>query len=199
MTATWDILIPTIPGREAMCRDLVERLAPQVERHPGVCLNLRMNRNRKPAFEIRNELLESARDRGRTWFSFVDDDDLVAENYVSSILPHLESGADTIQFELAFFEDGVYRFGEKRSLAYHGVYTQGAEHRRDISHLSVTRTDLALPFRGSGDGPEARAEDTRWADDMRLAGKLKREIVLDAVLYFYLYRTRKEELLCPIC
>lgn len=193
----WAILVPTMKERALLWSDLEDRLTELVRGNRDVKIISRITDRTTDVAMARNQLLADAKRADATYVSFIDDDDLVAEEYVSAIAPHLGT-VDTVQFQLAFYEDGYLKFIEKRSLRYHGVFTDQRMRYRDISHLSVTRRDLVLPFRSGADPLGRPAEDTRWADDMRAANRLKTEHVVERALYHYFFRTNKEEF-CQIC
>jgi hypothetical protein len=132
-------------------------------------------------------MLGMARAAGAEYFSFVDDDDLVSDNYVDAIYPLLD-GAHIVQFHMAFYRSGVLTHVEFANLICNGVYFDGVHHWRDIHHLHVTRLALACPFRHDKDDTSfLHSEDSRWADDMRLSRRLKTNHVVNDVLYHYFY------------
>lgn len=122
------------------------------------------------------------------YVSFVDDDDLVAEDYVSSILPLLD-GVDYIGFQLQLYMDGIERGATFHSLQHNGWYENGGSFYRDFSHLNPIRRELALqaPFEGSG------GEDTRWADRIRGLQIVKTEHYVPKIMYHYYFRTCKSD------
>lgn len=184
----WAILIPTIPARGRLFGELSARIANQIIHRSDVICIVHVAEPNPDVAGIRNSLLDQARHAGAEYFSFVDDDDLVSLDYVRSILPLLD-GVDTVQFNTAYYARGIFRWIEERGLQYHGVYVDRGRRFRDISHLSATRVDLALPFRQApSDGFEPHCEDTRWADDMRAARRLQTEHIIPRVLYHYFYR-----------
>jgi len=92
------ILIPTVPSRlTTFWRDLIRLLLRQVEGKPVEILSL-LDNHVKTVGEKRNELLRMSRGR---YIAFVDDDDKVADNYVSLLLEAIDSGdgADVIVFD----------------------------------------------------------------------------------------------------
>lgn len=200
----WAILIPTLPSRAELLRDLRERLTPQIEPYKSDVVAIVDRTSQKDnVADRRNYLLALAARWGAEYVSFIDDDDLVTEDYVSSILPLLD-GVDTVQFHQAYYHDGIYKFTERRCLSwttgnksaslYRQMFRYIPDHFRDISHLSAIRRELVLPFRNATDTLSEHAEDSRWVDDMRAAGVLKTEHVVEKVLYHYLFRSKKEEL-----
>lgn len=178
----FDILILTMPTREKFLERLLECLSPQVD-HKNSSIMIRMCDPELTLGENRDIM---RRESTATYSAFVDDDDLVSPDYVSQILP-LCDGVDQIGFECEVWQDGV----KMPQRDFHTL-TAGAwidtEHAflRDISHLQPMRRELALsePMEGG------HGEDRRWADRMR--GKVKTEHYIDKVLYFYLFRSRKQ-------
>ena len=188
---TWDILILTMPTRKDYLNRLLKVLRPQVQKYPEVAILIRTCNPLMPLGENREFLrCGSLAD----YISFVDDDDLVASDYVSRIHPLLD-GVDQIGFEVEVSVDGIK--SPKRdihSLREPGWFDTPTHFNRDISHLNPMRRELALlePMEGG------HGEDSRWSSRMR--GKVHTEHYIDAILYYYLFRTRKDRAeICPRC
>jgi hypothetical protein len=127
------------------------------------------------------------------YICFLDDDDLIAPNYISSILPLLD-GVDQIGFELE-----MYSGHKKEAPVYHslkhgkwinpvnGRMGESGSYCRDISHINPMRRELALQVPMSG----GIGEDCRWAAAMR--GKVKTEHYVASPLYYYLWRPNKQD------
>lgn len=199
----WQILIVTQPSRREMLSQLLSLLEPQLaalglnkfdqvdvlihETHPNVHVPF-------PNADI-GDIREHVRKKSEgDYINFLDDDDLVAPNYVSSILPLLD-GVDQVGFELE-----MYSGREKMAPVYHslihGNWTNPSNGRvgvgnafcRDISHINPMRRELALQVPMSG----GIGEDCRWAQAMR--GKVKTEHYIDTgPLYYYLWRPNKRD------
>jgi len=128
------------------------------------------------------------------YINFIDSDDLIAPDYIESILPLLD-GVDYVGFDVKCFTDHEMIGIASHSLA-HGKWSQ---HRlangrvpemrfcRDISHLNPMRRELALSLPMSG----SVGEDCRWANDLRAKGIVKTEHYISRVLYWYLWRGQK--------
>lgn len=94
MTPKLSILTPTIPGREKQLKQLSEKIASQIGKFHVEHLALTDNRSRTIGAK-RQALLDIARGE---YISFVDDDDDVSADYVSSLIAAIEKGADVITF-----------------------------------------------------------------------------------------------------
>ena len=119
--------------------------------------------------------------------NFIDDDDLVPEDYVATILPLLD-GVDYIGHRIQFYLDGALDRPIFHSLKYHGWTTVGGVHYRDISHVNPMRRELALAVPMEG----GVAEDFRWAANLRATGLVKTEHYIDRAMYLYYFRTNKD-------
>jgi glycosyltransferase involved in cell wall biosynthesis len=168
------VLIPTVPWREEKLQRLLRRLDPQVTRNDVELLVLRDNRSMSIG-EKRNKLRTIARGR---YLAFVDDDDMVADDYVATILAQVFAGFDVINFFVNVKGHGpskVCRYG--LTLQHANLET---EYHRKPNHLMVWKRELAtsVPFVDTSFG-----EDTLWAEAM---GKLaKTEQTIPRVLYTY--------------
>lgn len=89
----------------------------------------------------RQQMLERA---CGTYVAFVDDDDLVADDYVERVLAACREGADCCYFEgLAVFQPGrLVRF--RHSITLPGWGQDGEGYYRTPNHLNAIRRDLAL-------------------------------------------------------
>jgi hypothetical protein len=168
------VLIPTIPGRERKLHELRKRLDPQVARSDVELLVLHDDRVMTIG-EKRNKLRSMARGR---YVVFVDDDDMVTEDYVTSILSEVFAGADVINFSVRVEGHGPPK------LCRYGLTLQHAdlksEYRRKPNHLMAWKREVAMavPF------PDLRhGEDTRWAEEV--AKHARSERTISRVLYTY--------------
>jgi hypothetical protein len=168
------ILIPTVPWREHKLRELLKRLDPQVTRSDIELFVLRDNRIMTIG-EKRNRLRSLARGR---YMTFVDDDDMVADDYVTSILQETSLGVDVINFDVLVEGHGPTK------LCRYGLTLQHAdlesEYRRKPNHLMAWRREIAaaVPFPDVSYG-----EDALWAEEM--AKRARSELPISRVLYTY--------------
>jgi glycosyltransferase involved in cell wall biosynthesis len=120
------------------------------------------------------------------YISFIDDDDLVAPDYVNKIFPLLD-GVDIVGFNVECFHDGSRLGTAYHSLEYGSWFRDGNKFYRDLSYMQPIRRELALRSRIEG----GYGEDHRWAERLRALGCVKTEHRLNEVLYFYYYRSDK--------
>lgn len=173
----WTILIATLGQRRDRFQRLLNCLTPQVSQARGaVSVLVYWDCGGTASLsEIRQWLVEEAAGQ---YVSFVDDDDLVAEDYVATILPLLD-GVDQIGWQMQHYADGVPSKPTYHSLRYGRWSDDSNGYYRDISHLNPIRRELAL----QADFRLAIPEDVSWADQMR--GKVKTEHYVDDIMYFY--------------
>jgi hypothetical protein len=133
----------------------------------------------------RNLLTQQA--KGRFVVS-IDDDDTIHPQYLSLILGALRSDPDVdcigLRGEMVFADGTRQRF--VYSNAYPDYRTRNGVMTRPPHHLNPVRRDIALAFPFE----HVRAhEDADVALRMACAGVLKREVMIDPVLY--IYQTRR--------
>jgi len=185
----WSILILTQPSRaDFLCR-LMERLSPQVARYPDVEIVTALFDKRFSMGKNRAMMIEAA---AGEYVNFVDDDDLVAGDYVVSIRPLLD-GVDYIGFLAKLYNDGIY-CGKLsyHSLLYKGWFTNDYGYFRDISHLNPIRRVLAISGE-MGDHEGLEFEDLMWARRLRSQGIVKTEHFIPRPMYFAYYRSDKTD------
>ena len=88
----WSILIPTIPGREASLKSLMEGIREKVDRlAPGLRVDIVINfdNREKSVGRKREELLQGATGK---YMSFIDDDDQITDAYVEDIRDTIAGG-----------------------------------------------------------------------------------------------------------
>lgn len=176
----WTILIATLGQRQSRFKRLLDHLLPQVEEAGGrVNVLAYWNNGERPLAEIRQALVTEA---DGTFVSFIDDDDLVADTYVASILRRMTDtpGIDYVGFRLQCYVDGVPLKPTYHSLRYSQWYDDHKGYYRDISHLNPVRRELALKADFRRTSPP---EDVAWADQLR--GTLTTESYVDDVMYLY--------------
>jgi hypothetical protein len=172
----WTIMILTQPSRTEFLQRLLNVLEPQVAPYSDqVEIYIRECDHRIPVGENRQIMREEAKGE---YSCYIDDDDLVAEDYVESILPLLD-GVDYVGFYLHRYDDGNSSGVFKHSLT--------SEKNSRISHINPIKTSLALTASMAG-GFE---EDRRWWNALDDSGLVTSEHFLDKEMYFYYYRSRK--------
>jgi hypothetical protein len=178
-------MILTQTSRAKFLRRLLDVLDPQVAKFPDVHVDVRMFDRTLSLGENREVMRQ---DSMGDYIGFCDDDDLVPEDYVETILPLLD-GVDYIGHRIQFYLNGALDRPIFHSLQYHGWTTVDGIHYRDISHVHPMRRELALlePMEGGV------AEDFRWAARMRARDVVKTEHYIDRAMYFYYFRTNKDE------
>lgn len=161
MTPTWTILIATLAVRTDRFTRLLAMLLPQTdEYHGAVTVCAYRNNAERPLSHIRAALLDQAES---AYVSFVDDDDLVAEDYVAAILPLLD-GVDQVGFRMQHYANGVPSKPTYHSLRYDGWWDDDRGYYRDVSHLNPIRTEIARRVDYRQCEPP---EDVAWADHVR--------------------------------
>lgn len=189
----WSILILTQPSRKLFLARLMDVLRPQLENILGWARDVEVvakEFDKRYSLGYNRQLMIDAA-RGE-YVCFVDDDDLVAEDYVSRILPLLD-GADYIGFQLQCYMDGAPFSRTYHSLKYDRWWNDEKGYYRDISHVNPIRRELALKAWMSG----GHGEDSRWATDLRKLGVVKTENYVDDIMYHYLVRRVKNDEVVP--
>lgn len=162
-------------------------LLPQIEGNPEVEAVERIFVKGMTRGANRVEMIKQSQSE---YINFVDDDDLVAEDYVSRIFPLLD-GVDYIGFQVQLYYGGpeanVKELPTFHSLRYPQWSSTNEGHYRDISHLNPIKRELALQAADAmskGDGNE----DVIWAEAMRGLGIVKTEHYVDKIMYHYYCR-----------
>jgi glycosyltransferase involved in cell wall biosynthesis len=176
------ILICTIPQREQSFNALFNELNRQAIQSIGG-VQLLYNDAPKGTVTIgakRNELLKLAQGE---YIVFIDDDDMVSENYISEVLKAIEKQPDCIGFKIDCDMEGVKKTAAS-SIKYDWKDNiDGYDYVRSIYHKTPVKRDIAL---------QAMFPDKSFGEDyeysMRIKPLLKKEIFIDKVLYYYRFK-----------
>jgi hypothetical protein len=195
MPADLAIGIVTLVRRRPFYARLMRRLQPQVDASGGrVCVYALEDSGAEKIGEKRQRLLESVAQQGHAYFCFIDDDDLVSTDYVTSVCEALDTDPDVVGFRHLYYEDGKLAGRSMTSVTCRNWRTEmqkdgTALHYRTPNHLNPVRTEMALDI---GYKPMQAGEDADYSDRLYakyLSRPETKEVFIDKVLYQYFYRT----------
>jgi glycosyltransferase involved in cell wall biosynthesis len=176
------ILTCTLPERATYLRRLSNKLTPQLTDQVEWLTD---PRNRTvPTGRKRNDLIRQAKGK---YVCFLDDDDMVSDDYVSEILKASESDPDVITFEGWMTTNGkftanwVIKLGE-------GYEERGGIYYRFPNHLTPLKKHIASRI---GFQNIYQQEDYKWAVAMKNSGLLKTGVHIPKKLYHYQFLTNK--------
>jgi hypothetical protein len=176
VTATWDILITSIPHRHQKLCLLLDELDRQVKTGVGVILyrdDLELSYGGKT-----QALVEAS---AADYVCCIDDDDMIAPDYVDKITDALASDPDYVGFLVRWTKDGNPQRKVIHSLACGGWRDHADRLERDITQFNPVRRVLALHGTWEG-GWEA---ERRWSSQVRAAESVADEVFLSEELYWY--------------
>lgn len=133
----------------------------------------------------RNLLVDMAQGK---YVQFVDDDDRVSTDFLSSLLEATKSNADSIVFENLVTTNGRNPKKCYYSKDHKKDYNTDDAYYRIPNHISCVKRDIAVQCRFPS---VTFAEDTAYAT--QLLPKLKTEYKINKVLYYYDYNTETTE------
>ena len=182
----FEVLVPTMPGREALLSRLMTVLEPQFTHFPDACYVCDWGEGTIGA--KRQRMMETSL---ADYVAFVDDDDMVSEDYLARIMPLLRKGPDVVGISMHVTIDGrewhpwpIFRHSMqfKENFQWHG-------NDRTPHHLCPMRRTLAV---------ESRFPDLMWGEDYNFAlGVLPHlkteEWSGEKPIYFYEYRSKKHD------
>lgn len=178
------ILIPTLADRSNFLIRLLNILRPQMTKDVQILIN--MDAYGQTTGAKRNALLRSAQGQ---YVVFVDDDDLVAPNYIELLMAGINLGVDVVAIRGKVFKDGVYigDFVDTPYTVWKTVPDNGKNlFLRGVQHLDAIRREIAVstPFEDRGFG-----EDSRWSHAIQEANKLLTYHCVPEPVYEYWWRT----------
>lgn len=177
------ILIATIPQRQPLFVKLMADIERQASGHPVEVLYDAAPKGAMSIGAKRQALLERA---SGDYITYVDDDDGVADTYVSDILKAIEGGPDCVGFQIE-----VHGMGGVRMASASNRYERweenvdGFDYVRTTYHKTPVRRDHALAI---GFKDMRFAEDHDYSMRLKASGLLHGEAYIRKVLYIYRYR-----------
>lgn len=176
---TWLILICTLPERANKLQRLTRRLDVQISEYPGL-VGYKLH-DAGPSMTTgtkRNQLVEQS---VSDYFSFVDDDDVIAGDYVRQIITAIQKNPDVITFNGYMTTNGSNRqnFTIKLGSRYE---EKNGHYYRFPNHLCVFKREKVRHIKF----PDLWVqEDYLWAKAIHDKGILRSEVHIDADLYHY--------------
>lgn len=169
----WTICILTVPEREKDLTRITGLLQHQIGSREDVCLLV--NAREGSLGEKRQWCVENATGE---YMNFVDDDDIIAHDYVDTIYPLLD-GVDYIGFRLQMYVNGERQLPTTHSLRYPAWSEDENGFYRNVTHLNPMRREVVEQARFEG----GFGEDRRWSEQV----KPETEHFIDRPMYFYFY------------
>lgn len=177
------ILIPTLPKRVHLLNRLLQVLLPQVDAN---VIEVLFNSDRDCTIgEKRNRMIAQAKGE---YVCFIDDDDLVSDDYVSLIMQGIDKGVDCCSLTGLYKPDNGPEQVFIHSIKYNEFFERDKILYRCPNHLNAVKREHALrcPF------PHwDRSEDSHYAFKLRDAGLLKTEYMIEKTIYIYEYVSDK--------
>jgi len=115
--------------------------------------------------------------------SYIDDDDMVAPDYIKRVLAAIEDGPDYVGYPVAWTTDGVPQLPVEHSLRHGRWENLPSMLVRDISEKNPLRRELAAM--GVWEG--GYGADYQWAAGVRATGLVRTEVWIDEPMYYYRY------------
>ena len=181
------ILIPTLPTRIDEYYRLMKMLLNQIKQHNlenrvqilSICDTKDISVGEK-----RNMLINSSNGR---YVCFIDDDDIVSDDYLIQIFRAIESNADVITFCGEYVENEL-RTPFSISRVHRGNYNEAGMLYRLPNHLCPVKREIAVSclFTHKNFG-----EDSDYAD--KINQHITNEFHIQDKLYFYLYNAQTSQ------
>lgn len=122
------------------------------------------------------------------YICFVDDDDLVPENYVADLLEAARYGADCIVFDMDYYKDEKYAGKVRFDIAQSRNQRSGNGFSWMVNHLCPVRREIAI---------KANFPDTNLREDFEYAERIRPMLHsqhrIDKTLYTYRFNSNKTE------
>lgn len=179
------ILICTIEGREDKFETLLTSIKKQMllDYVGKVELLKKIDNKEISVGEKRQYLLNRAEG---DYIVYIDDDDAVADDYISSILKAIEQNPDCIGFKIECNMEGT-----KHKAIASNIYDDwcenidGFKYCRTIYHKTPVKREIALQI---GFKDMRFGEDYDYSKRLKQSKLLKTEVFIDKYLYFYNYK-----------
>lgn len=184
------VLIPTIDGRETFFNYITEKLTRQIHKVGTDKVQLLFYKDKRGEHTTgfkRNVLMEQAKG---TFISFVDDDDDVSVDYISTIVAHINAHPNADAFGI----NGMYSDGKNQVPFETGKRwnwdTVNGYYVRFINHISVIRREHALKI---GFPDLTIGEDYEFTMKLKDSGLIDNAPTIKKKIYYYDYRPFKKD------
>jgi len=175
------ILICSMGKRKKLLDRLLECLKPQITKDVEIVIDT--DDGELTIGAKRNGLLESSKG---DYVAFIDDDDLVSDDYVSKILTATQSNPDSCAFESVITVDGKIPKPVYCSMKYTKWIDEPNAYYRSPQHLSPIKRDIAL---------QVKYPDTSMFEDRvyseGIVKLIKSEVEIKGTIYYYDYIPKK--------
>jgi len=189
MTDLLTICILTLNEREQFYKRLTESLHPQLGSQPVRIVTVKDNRENTIGAK-RNKAVDMVT---TPYLCFIDDDDLVGTDYIDQIVRRLKTNPDAVGLKGIVTQDNhkPQWFVNSAGLQWEDKprKIQGRDTwHRPVNHLNPIRTEIArkFPFLEI-----SHAEDRDYSERIAASGLVKVCPLIDKILYFYQYRSKK--------
>lgn len=182
-TKKLSILICTTPIRARLLNRLLDRLTPQLTTDAEIVIE--SDDGTMPIGHKRNILLDRSI---HDYVCFVDDDDLVSDDYVSKIVTAIQSNPDCCSLLGVFTTNGINPIEFHHSIKYTAWSNDRIPYERNPNHLNAIRRELAIATKFNDSMSVGEDHDF----SKRIQPLLKTESEIDGVLYHYLWLTNKD-------
>jgi hypothetical protein len=178
------ILICHVPERAVMLADLLECLEAQYKPSEGL-VEVLVDSGKGSVGEKRNRLLDRA---CGAYTAFVDDDDMVADNYIQLILEAIWGNPDAVGIQGVLIEGtrtgGTFEHSIRHKTWENG-HTTGVTYTRPPNHLNPIRREIAIKCRF----PEISfGEDKVFSE--QVAPLITSECMISQPIYLYYHRNK---------
>ena len=175
---TLSILIPTLHTRQGLLDGLVRNLKDQITilGTKEVEILTYPDDGELPTGSKRNALLK--RSKGK-YIIFVDDDDIIPSYYVEEILKGALSDADSMAINGTMKTQRIYTWDIRQSNPYSQV---GNHFLRYPNHITPIKRKHAIKIKFPN---ITIGEDFQWATDLKEAGLLQTEYIIERPMYIY--------------
>ena len=180
MDITLSILICSVETeqRQVYLKKLISELHKQISKNYAeeiVEIIVDSDNMEKSVGQKRNDLIQKAQGE---YVCFIDDDDFIAENYLSTILYHLNSGMDILLIAIEHIENGINKPKIIPSLFIDNLNTGEAVLKTNHFHLCPHKKSIAR---------DVLFECVNFAEDMVYSQKMVNYIVNSHTIYQPIY------------
>jgi hypothetical protein len=178
---TLAILIPTLEIRKESLTRLLNILTIQINTNDVIILT-NTDKGEKSTGQKRNELIQTAKIKGAEYVCFIDDDDLPSKDYIDKVMNGLKSNPDCLSLTGMYYLNLKPIKGFVHSLQYNSWGETKNIFFRCPNHLNVVKLELieSIPYENKYFG-----EDGTWSMAVQKSGVLKKESVIDGIIYHY--------------
>jgi len=183
----FSIGILTVPQRKHYLNRILNKINSIIPKEHKNSIEIIVNNDNmvKTVGQKRNEVLHTVKGK---YVAFIDDDDMISDDYFELIIPELEKDVDAVGWYGMYYVNNFPTMQFSHANKNNGHFKQNGVQYRPVNHLNPVKTHIAKQI---GFPEKNFAEDADYCNRLLDSGLIKSESNIDKILYHYLWNPKE--------